>query len=75
MASGDHESKYRAEVIGLGRQDWFLEPQSCFRSAHLIFVAPLVSTSCPPQTDAASARDLTSRFTPRAGAALIERRG
>jgi len=24
------------EVIGLGRQDWFSEPQSCFRSAYLI---------------------------------------
>ena len=36
MPSGDHGSKYRAEVIGLGRQDWFSEPQSCFRSAHLI---------------------------------------
>jgi hypothetical protein len=30
------ESKYQVEVIGLGRQDWFSEPQSCFRSAHLI---------------------------------------
>jgi hypothetical protein len=35
-SSGDHGSKYRVEVIGPGRQDWFLEPQSCFRSAHLI---------------------------------------
>ena len=24
--SGDHESKYQVEVIGLGRQDWFSEP-------------------------------------------------
>jgi hypothetical protein len=34
--SGDHGSKYRVEVIGLGRQDWFSEPQSCFRSANLV---------------------------------------
>jgi hypothetical protein len=29
--SGDHGSKYLVEVIGLGRQDWFSEPQSCFQ--------------------------------------------
>src|SRR6266571_2486556 len=29
--SGDHGSEYRVEVIGLGRQDWFSEPQSCFQ--------------------------------------------
>jgi hypothetical protein len=30
-ASGDHGSKYRVEVIGPGRLDWFSEPQSCFQ--------------------------------------------
>jgi hypothetical protein len=36
LPSGDHGSKYRVEVIGPGRRDWFSEPQSCFRSADLI---------------------------------------
>src|SRR5207247_4901894 len=35
--SGDHGSKYRVEVIGPGRQDWFSEPQILFqeRPPHL----------------------------------------
>jgi uncharacterized protein DUF4160 len=41
----DHGSKYRVEVIGLGRQDWFSEPQSCFRSAYLICGAARFSVS------------------------------
>jgi len=34
--SGDHESKYREEVIGPGRQDWFFEPLILFQERHLI---------------------------------------
>ena len=46
--SGDHGSKYRVEVIGLGRQDRFSEPQSCFRSAYLICgTAHLLSPTGP----------------------------
>jgi hypothetical protein len=42
--SGDHESKYRVEVIGPGRQDWFSEPQILFQERPPHFVAPLTSS-------------------------------
>jgi hypothetical protein len=43
-SSGDHGSKYRVEVIGPGRQDWFSEPRSIlFSGAPSSFVAPLIS--------------------------------
>ena len=43
--SGDHGSKYRVEVIGLGRRDRFKEPQSWFQERLPRFVAPLIFLS------------------------------